>query len=281
VDQIIEIAETKDRRTKDFVRLAASVALGKLGHVALSLQHLLMMIADKSIYRTTRNEALTHMGEVGFSGDPGLDDAVISVLQIWVTEDNTTEDVRERAMESLRMLKVNREDVVRDLVGVVQDRGTFSRVRRAVSTALLSLPIEDKEMVVEALSTTFYDPEEKSDLLRVPTAHLLYVWGEDEHALQYLKAAAEQSYMALVRYKAGIVLSELGEMEEAIDTLTKLAETPEIADFIRVDALRALGRLTVGDEESAAKLRALAEDAEAPSNVRAMAYRSLRSVLAA
>ena len=33
-----------------------------------------------------------------------LDDAMVSVLQVWVTEENTTEDVRERAMEALHLL---------------------------------------------------------------------------------------------------------------------------------------------------------------------------------
>jgi len=281
VDQIVEIAETKDRKVKDFVRLAASVALGKLGHVANSVQHLLMLIADKSIYRTTRNEALSFLGEMGYSGDAELDDATISVLQIWVTEENTTEDVRELAMDSLVKLKVNRDDVVRDLIGVVQDKSVYPRVRRYAAAVFKDLPVEDKEMVTEALSATLYDPEEKSDLLRVPIAHLLNKWGTDENALAYLKAAAEQSYMALARYRAAMYLLDLDEREEAIAVLLKLVENPEIADPIRMDAIRALSRWAVGDEQVAQSLAAVAKNAELEAPVREAAYAALKSVQAA
>ena len=281
VDEVIEIAETKDRKVKDFVRLAAAHALGELGYVALSVQHLLMLIADKSIYRTTRNEAFVCLGEMGSSGDAELDDAAISVLQIWVTEDNTTEDVRECAMDSLIMLRAGREDVIRDMIRVIQDKSVYPRVRRSAAEKFGSLPVEQKQLVVDALSATFYDQDEKSDLLRVPIARLLYLWGKDEHALRYLKLAAKDSYMALVRYKAAMILLELGEMEPAVAELLRLAQNADISDVIRHDALRALGLWTVGNEEVAEAIAPIAQNAELESNVRDAAYASLRSITAA
>jgi hypothetical protein len=276
VEGLITISETRDRKTKDFERLAAAKALGEIGYLDLSLQHLLMLIADKSIYRSTRNDALRLLGEVGLSGDEDLDDASIAVLRIWVTEDRTTEDVQEQAMESLVMLQAAREEVVRDLISVVQDKRAYPRVRRAAVGALARLPIEDRQMVVDSIEVPFYDREEKSDLLRVPAARLLYLWGNDEHALEYLRLAAEQSYMALVRYRAGIVLHEIGDDENAVPTLQKLATDASIADPIRCDSLRALSFWNTGDQELAAELSAIFEEEEPMPTVPEAAYEALK-----
>jgi type III secretion system FlhB-like substrate exporter len=281
LDIVLKIAGTKDRKVKDFERLAASHALAGLGHLDLSLQHLLMLIADKSIYRSTRNDALGYLGQLGSTGDADLDAAAVAVLQIWVNEENTTEDVRENAMQSLRWLKASQDEVVRDLIGVVQNRTTFPRVRRAAVGTLSYLGGGQKEMVTEALSPSFYDPEEKSDMLRVPVARLLFLWGGDEQALAYLRAAAEQSYMAQVRYNASMVLLEVGETELATAELIKLAQNPDISDVIRYDALRALGLWKVGDEEVAEAVATVAQDASLESNVRGSAYASLSSVTSA
>jgi len=281
VEALITIGETQDRKTKDFERLAAARALGEIGYLDLSLQHVLMLIADKSIYRSTRNDALRLLGEIGLSGDEDLDDASIAVLRIWVTEDRTTEDVQEQAMESLVMLQTAREEVVRDLISVVQDKRTYPRVRRAAVGALARLPIEDRQMVVDSIEVPFYDREEKSDLLRVPIARVLYLWGSDEHAFEYLQLAAEQSYMALVRYQAGIVLHEIGDDEHAVPTLLKLATDPSIADPIRCDSMRALSLWKVGDRELAEQFRSVFEEEEPMPNVPEATYEALKSLLAA
>ena len=281
VEALITISETQDRKTKDFERLAAAKALGEIGYLNLSLQHLLMLIADKSIYRSTRNDALRLLGEVGLSGDEDLDDASIAVLRIWVTEDRTTEDVQEQAMESLVMLQAAREEVVRDLIGVVQDKRAYPRVRRAAVGALARLPIEDQHVVVDSLEVPFYDREEKSDLLRVPTARLLYLWGNDEHAREYLRLAAEQSYMALVRYRAGIVLHEIGDDENAVPTLQKLATDASIADPIRCDSLRALSFWDTADQEFAEQLSAVFDEEEPMPNVPEAAYEAMKLLVSA
>ncbi len=280
LDTVLQIAGTKDRKVKDFERLAASYALAGLGHLDLSLQHLLMLIADKSIYRSTRNDALGYLGQLGSTGDADLDAAAIAVLQVWVNEENTTEDVRENAMQSLCWMKASQDEVIRDLVGVVQNRTTFPRVRRVAAATLGRLGEEQKEMIVEALGPTFYDSEEKSDLLRVPIARLLFLWGGDEQALVYLRAAAEQSYMAQVRYNASMVLLEIGETELATAELIKLAQNPDISDVIRHDALRALGLWMVGDKEVAEAAATVAQDTSLESNVRGAAYASLSSITA-
>ena len=281
VEALITISETQDRKTKDCERLAAAKALGEIGYLNLSLQHLLMLIADKSIYRSTRNDALRLLGEVGLSGDEDLDDASIAVLRIWVTEDRTTEDVQEQAMESLVMLQAAREEVVRDLIGVVQDKRAYPRVRRAAVGALARLPIEDRQVVVDSLEVPFYDREEKSDLLRVPTARLLYLWGNDEHAREYLRLAAEQSYMALVRYRAGIVLHEIGDDENAVPTLQKLATDASIADPIRCDSLRALSFWDTADQEFAEQLSAVFDEEEPMPNVPEAAYEAMKLLVSA
>jgi hypothetical protein len=280
VDEIVEIAETQDRKVKDFVRLAAAHTLGELGYPALSVQHMLMLVADKSIYRTTRNDALNYLGDFGPSGDEALDDAVVSVLQIWATEENTTEDVRERAMDALLKLQVSREDVIRDLIGAIQDKKTYPRVRRSTAEVLYFMPVGQRELVVEALSPVFYDPEETSDLLRVPIARMLYNWGEDEHALTYLRDVADRSYMAMARYKAAMVLGDIGELEVAAATLLKLIDDPEISDVIRCDSLRALGLWVVDDEEVAEALTAVWEEEDPLPNVREAAYVTLKSITA-
>ncbi len=281
VEGLTTISETQDRKTKDFERLAAARALGQAGHLDLSLQQLLVLVADKSIYRSTRNDALRLLGETGLSGDEDLDDASIAVLRIWVTEDRTTEDVQEQAMESLVMLQAAREDVVRDLISVVQDKRAYPRVRRAAVGALARLPIQDRQMVVDSIEVPFYDREEKSDLLRVPTARLLYLWGNDEHALEYLRLAAEQSYMALVRYRAGVVLHEIGEDEHAVPTLQRLATDASIADPIRCDSLRALALWNVGDPELAEQFLPVFGEEDPMPNVPEAARDALKLLLAA
>ena len=281
VEALVTICQTTERKTKDFERLAAAQALGKLGHLDLSLQHLLMLIADKSIYRSTRNDALSLLGEMGFSGDEALDSALVAVLQVWITEENTTEDVREGAMASLAMLQAVSEEVVRDLIGVVQDKRSYPRVRRAAVGTLAKLPIEHKDVVVESISVPFYDSEEKGDLLRVPIARLLYLWGDEAQALDYLRAAAEQSYMALVRYRAGVVLQEIGDSETSVPTLLKVAADSSIADPIRCDAMRALSFWCAGDEALAEQLLPVFEEENPMPTVLEAAYAAAKSLLAA
>jgi hypothetical protein len=279
VEGLTAIAETQDRKTKDFERLAAARALGQVGQLALSIQELLMLIADKSIYRSTRNDALRLLGETGLSGDEDLDDASVAVLRIWVTEERTTEDVQEQAMESLVMLQAARDDAVRDLISVVQDKRAYPRVRRAAVRALARLPVQDRQMVVDSIEVPFYDREEKSDLLRVPTARLLYLWGSDEHALEYLRLAAEQSYMAMVRYQAGLVLHEIGLDEHAVPTLQKLATDASIADPIRCDSLRALSLWNVGNRELADQFLSVFEEEDPMPNVPEEAYEAMKLLL--
>jgi hypothetical protein len=281
VEALMAISEAQDRKTKDFERLAAAKALGQVGYLDLSLQQLLMLIADKSIYRSTRNDALRLLGETGLSGDEDLDDASIAVLRIWVTEERTTEDVQEQAMESLVMLQAAREDVVRDLISVVQDKRAYPRVRRAAVRALARLPIEDRQMVVDSIEVPFYDREEKSDLLRVPTARLLYLWGNDEHAFEYLRLAAEQSYMAMVRYQAGLVLHEIDDDENAVPTLERLATDASIADPIRCGSIRALSLWNVGDHELAEQFLPIFEEEDPMPNIPEEAYEAMKLLLVA
>ena len=281
VEALSGICETHERKVKDFERLAAAKALADIGQVDVGLQYLLMLIADKSIYRTTRNDALALLGEMGMSGDEDLDNASIAVLQVWVTEDRTTEDVREHAMGSLVKLNAGTEEVIRDLIGVAQDRQSYPRVRRAAVSALDHLVFEDMEAVSEALKVPFFDSEEKSDLLRVPLARQIYLWSENEYAWQYLKAAAEQSYQALVRYRAAVVLHEFGEDELSSETLTKIALDSTIADPIRCDAMRNLSFWKAGDQELAAQLNTIMVEEEEPMpSVPEQAYEAVKTLLA-
>jgi hypothetical protein len=282
VDQVVKVAQTKDRKVKDFVRLAAARALIGLGHVDLAIQYIIMLIADKSLYRSTRNEALGFLAQLGSTGETDLDAAVVAVLQIWLNEENTTEDVRENAIESLRVLRASQKEVIRDMISVIQNKGTYPRVRRVAAAQLGRFPVEQeqKNMVVEALSPVFYDPEEKSDLLRVPIARMLFLWGEDEQALAYLRLAAEQSYMAQVRYNASMVLLEIGELGLGTVELLRLAQNPDISDVIRSDAVRALGLWQVGNQDVAAALAGIARDSELEPNVRGAAYAGLRAITA-
>jgi hypothetical protein len=280
LDHVLQIARTKDRKVKDFERLEAARALGGLGHLDLSMQHMLMLIADKSIYRSTRNDALVYLGRLGSTGEADLDAAAIAVLQVWLNEENTTEDVRENAIESLCALRAGQDEIIRDMVAIIQNKATYPRVRRVTAAALGRFPVAQKDLVVEALSPVFYDPEEKSDLLRVPIARLLFLWGEDEHALAYLRLAAEQSYMAQVRYNASMVLLEIGELALGAAELLRLAQNPDISDVIRCDAIRALGSWGAGNGDVASALAGIVRDSEREPNVRDAAYASLGAITA-
>ena len=281
VEGLTTIAGTKERKTKDFERLAAARALGEIGHLDLSLQYLLTLIADKSIYRSTRKDALALLGQVGLTGDEDLDNASVAVLQVWATEWHTTEDVRERAMASLEMIGAGTDEVIRDLISIVQDRRSYPRVRRAAVAALDRLAAEQKDVVVESIAVPFFDQEDKNDLLRVSIARLLQLWGGNERALEYLRAAAEQSYQALVRYRAGAVLHELGETEVATDTMRKLATDSSIADTIRCDALRALSFWHTGSDELAAEILPILEEEDPMPSTREGTYAALKSLLTA
>ena len=149
-------------------------------------------------------------------------------------------------------------------------------------SALDHLVIEDAEAVSEALKVPFFDSEEKSDLLRVPLARQIYLWSENEYAFQYLKAAAEQSYQALVRYRAAVVLHEFGEDELAFETLIKIAVDSSIADPIRCDAMRNLSFWKTGNPELAAQLNAIMLEEEEPKpSVIEQAYEAVKDLLAA
>lgn len=145
LDQVVKIAQTKDRKVKDFVRLAAAHALSGLGHLDLSIQHMLMLIADKSLSLSTRNDALGYMGQLGSTDEADLDAAVVAVLQIWLNEENTTEGVRENAIESLRVLRATSDEVIRDLISVIQNKDTHPRVRRVAAAQLGRFPVEQKD----------------------------------------------------------------------------------------------------------------------------------------
>ena len=140
LDVLTRIATTKERKTKDFERLAAALAMSGVGRLELALQHLLMLIADKSIYRSTRNEALGYLGYLGSTGNADLDAAAVAVLQIWANEENTTEDVRENAIDALCWLHAGQDEVIRDVIGVIQNRGTYPRVRRYAASTVASSP---------------------------------------------------------------------------------------------------------------------------------------------
>ena len=280
VDKLVEIAATKDRKAKDFVRLAAAHTLGQLGYLDLSIQHLLMLFADKSIYHMTRNQAFERLGELGLSGDDALDEAMTSIVRVWAHEENTTENVREHAIRALCILDVNRAAIVEDLITIIQDRETYARVRRYAAETLADLPIEEEGSVREALEGVFYNPEETSDLLRIALANVLLGLerdARDENALAYLRAAA-RSEMAQVRYKAALVLMAHGEDELVTLTLIELAQGNAISDVIRRDALRTLELYRVGDEQVVQGILPIWQEEDLLPNVRESAYSALKTV---
>jgi hypothetical protein len=261
------------------VRLAAAHALSEVGHLDLSIPYLLMLLADKNL-RRTREDALGYLGQLGRTGEEDLDAATVVVLQIWLNEENTTEDVREAAIESLRALWAGQDEIVRDIVAVIQNKATSLRVRCFAVAQLGRFPVQQRDTIVKAFSSVFYDPEEKSDLLRVPIARMLFLWGEDEQALAFLRLAAKQSYMPQVRYDASMVLLDIGEVGLGTAELLRLAQTPDVSDVIRCDAARALGLWRVGNEDVALALAGIARDIELEPNVRDAAYASLRAITA-
>ena len=55
--------------------------------------------------------------------------AAIAVLQIWANEENTTEDVRENAIDALCWLHAGQDQVIRDVIGVGLAGGDGGRLR--------------------------------------------------------------------------------------------------------------------------------------------------------
>ncbi len=279
VEAVKKTALATDRKIKDFVRLAAAYALSNLGERALSIQSVLQLVADKSIFRTTRHEAFAIVAEMGLSGVEALDEAAVAILRVWAKEDNTTEDIRERAIESLSALGVTEEAFVRDLVAVLQNKREYRRVRSKAAWALGELPQEWAEPVSEGLQAVLYDPEEKSDVLRVSVARALLHFTQEQPAVDYLKAVTEEAYMAQARHDAAMVLIEYGMVADAVEPLLTMVQTPEIADRLRQSAVRALGRCAVGNDQVMHGLVPVFEQPELEPNVRQEAYIAFKSVV--
>jgi HEAT repeat protein len=281
LEQVRGIAQTTDRKFKDFVRLAAAYALEGLGERALSIQCVLQLVADKSIYRSTRHDAFTLVGEAGFSGIEALDEATVAILRVWSKEENTTEDIRERAIESLTMLGVSEREFVQDLISIMQNKREYRRVRQKAAWALGALPQEWAGPVCEGLQAVLYDPDEKNDVLRVEIARSLLKFIEEQPAVDYLKAVTEQAYMAQARHDAAMVLLEEDMVEDAIEPHLLMVLTPEIADFLRQSAVHALGGCAVGNQEVIEGLQRVLEQPELEPNVRQETYYALMAIASA
>jgi hypothetical protein len=278
IEKVQSIAQTTDRKYKDFVRLAAAYALEGLGERALSIQYVLQLVADKSIYRSTRHDAFTLVGETGFSGIEALDEATVAILRVWSKEENTTEDIRERAIESLTMLGVTDKEFVQDLISILQNKREYRRVRQMAAWALGALPQEWAEPVCDGLQSVLYDPEEKNDVLRVEVARSVLRFIEEQPAVDYLKAVTEQAYMAQARHDAALVLLEFGMIEDAIEPLLVMVLTPEIADRLRQSAVHTLGVCAAGNEQVIQGLQQVLDHPELEPNVRQETYDALMAI---
>ncbi|MBN1581228.1 MAG: hypothetical protein JXA89_11040 [Anaerolineae bacterium] len=280
IEKVQSIAQTTDRKYKDFVRLAAAHALEGLGERPLSIQFVLQLVADKSIYRSTRHDAFTLVGEAGLSGIEALDEATVAILRVWAKEENTTEDIRERAIESLTMLGVTDKEFVQDLISVLQNKREYRRVRQKAAWALGALPQDWAEPACEGLQSVLYDPDEKNDVLRVEIARSVLRFMEEQPAVDYLKAVTEQAYMAQARHDAALVLLEYGMIEDAIEPLLLMVLTPEIADRLRRSAVHTLGVCAAGNEEVIQGLRRVFDQPELEPNVRQETYDALMAIAA-
>lgn len=278
VDVCKQVAQSTDRKFKDFVRLAAANALSTLGEPALSMQLVLGLVADKSIYRSTRHDAFRIVGEMGLSGLQALDEAAIAILRIWAKEENTTEDIRERAIESLHVLGANEEGYVQDLIAVLQNKREYRRVRQKAAWALGRLSEQWAEPVCEGLRTVLYDAEEKSDVFRTEIARSLLRYVEEEPAVTYLKAVTQESYMAQARHDAAMVLIEYGMAEDAIEPLLELVTDIKIADNLRETASMALGRCALGHPEVVEGLQQVLGEESLEPNARRAAYEALKAL---
>ncbi len=281
VEACKQAAQSSDRAYKDFVRLAAAYALSTLGEPALSMQLVLGLVADKSIYRSTRHDAFRIVGEMGVSGLQALDEAAVAILRIWAKEENTTEDVRERAIESLHVLGANEAGYVQDLIAVLQNKREYRRVRQKAAWALGRLPEQWAEPACEGLRTVLYDQEEKSDVFRVEIARSLLRYVEEEPAEAYLKAVTQESYMAQARHDAAMVLIEYGMAEDAVEPLLELATDVKIADNLRETASMALGRCAPGHPEVVEGLQQVLGEESLEPNARRAAYEALKALTTA
>ncbi|MBN1935722.1 MAG: hypothetical protein JW934_13725 [Anaerolineae bacterium] len=278
VEACKQVAQSTDRAFKDFVRLAAANALSTLGEPALSMQLVLGLVADKSIYRSTRHDAFRIVGEMGHSGIEALDEAAIAILRIWAKEENTTEDIRERAIESLHILGADEQGYVQDLIAVLQNKREYRRVRQKAAWALGRLSEQWAEPICEGLRTALYDKEETSDVFRTEVSRSLLRYVEEEPAETYLKAVTQESYMAQARHDAAMVLIEYGMAGDAIESLLELVTDINIADNLRETASIALGCCAVGHEEVIQGFQQVLAEATLEPNVRQAAYGALNAL---
>ncbi len=281
LDGLKAMAQTSDRSIKDFVRLTAAHTLGLLGERDLSTQYILRILADKSIYRSTRLDAFKIIHQMGWTGIADLDQAMITVLRVWAREENTTEDVREQAMEILSSFGVDQEAFVQDLIANLQNKREYTRVRRVAAKALGVLPATWQPQAREALNTELYDQQEGNDNLRVMVSRSLLRFGPDEVVIKYLQEATVQSYLALVRYESSLYLGEYGLVEPAIPALIALIQDPQIVDTIRQGALYALSLWGGGRQEVIDAVAGVFDQPTLEPNVRHQAYQCLKTVLSA
>lgn len=278
VEACKQVAQSTDRKFRDFVRLAAAYALSTLGEPALSMQLVLGLVADKSIYRSTRHDAFRIVAEMGKSGIEALDEAAVAILRIWAKEENTTEDIRERAIESLYVLGAEGEGYVQDLIAVLQNKREYRRVRQKAAWALGRLPEAWAEPACEGLRAVLYDPEEKSDVFRTEISRSLLRYVEEEPAVTYLKAVTQEAYMAQARHDAAMVLIEYGMAEDAVEPLLELVTDLNIADNLRETAAMALGRCAFDHPEVIEGFQQVLAAETLEPNVRRAVYEALKAL---
>jgi len=280
----VETAKTVARTTgstyKDFVRLAAAHALTGLGEPALSMQLVLQLVADKSIYRTTRLDAFKIVSQMGLSGLQPLDEAAVAIMRVWAKEENTTEDTREQAIESLIGLEAGSEGIVQDMIAVLQNKREYPRVRRKAAWALSKMPATWSAPICEGLRAVLYDPDEQDDPLRVAISRTLLHFVEEEQAVTYLKAVTEEAYMATARHDAAMALIEHGLVADAIPPLLDVVTDTNIADNLRQSAARALGLWAHGNEEVIQGMQEVLAKHEQEPNARQEVYTALKTIAA-
>jgi thioredoxin-like negative regulator of GroEL len=167
------------------------------------------------------------------------------------------------------------EETVAAFLSLARDEEVAARVRVRAVEALGE--VEQVEEAIAVLLSLARD-EEVAGWVRLRAARALRELGRvEETVAAFLSLARDETVAAQVRERAAEVLGGLGRGEEAVAVLLTLTRD-EVDGQVRVQAIKALGKLKKSTPEVIAVLEALTELREKPyaKKIREAARRALQ-----
>jgi HEAT repeat protein len=280
-DDLLAIAQ--DEKVDAEVRVEAAVALGRLGCAEEAISILLALAYDEGVDGWECTQAIIGLGRLGqtkdllnLARDASLNAAARLVAASELGFLGRTEnflalikdaevDVQVRVGAVLGMATRGQAE---DLLALVRDKGMDAWVRGKAAWALGRLGYAEEAIpILLALS------RDENIGVRTNAMWGLGDLGQTEELLALARKAEGDDW---VRFGAVVVLAHLSRTEE----LLTLIQDAEGDIWVRVRTIRALGRMDCADAtpEVLFSLRALAQDATAPEEVREAAQKALKQM---